>query len=362
MTAALLQEPVFRLFACCLPVRGAVRSTICDLQRGDYHFIPNVLYEILTRYRDATLAQLKEMVDAESHATLDEYFAFLEDKELGMWTLEPSSFPDLNPRFEVPSLLTNAIIDVDRESSHDWADLFGQLGDLGCQALQVRVFCDWPVAAIDAALEPALYGPLRTIDVLLKWTPEHEPERLKELIARHRRVQQVVVHSAPENRIYKRFVDCANLVYTSQPISSHEHCGQVRPGYFTVGTRFYVESLRYNSCLNRKLSIDAQGDIRNCPSMPASFGNAKITRLHSAVMDETFRRFWEINKDQVEVCRDCEFRYICPDCRAWVRESDEQFAKPSKCSYDPYTATWHPASPESTIDAARPDQTALIPA
>ena len=40
---------------------------------------------------------------------------------------------------------------------------------------------------------------------------------------------------------------------------------------------FYLESLRFNSCLNRKLSVDARGEIRNCPSMPASFGNAKTT-------------------------------------------------------------------------------------
>lgn len=355
MTAA-SQEPVFRLFACCLPVRGVVRSTICDLQRAEFHFIPNALYEILTKHRDSTMAQLKEMVDPEGHATLDEYFGFLEEHELGMWTSEPSAFPDLNLHFEVPTVLTNAIIDVDQSSAHDWADLLGQLSDLGCQALQVRVFCDWPLAAVDAALEPAMYGPLRTVDVLLKWTPEHEPEPLKELIAKHRRVQQVVVHSAPENRIYRRYVDSANLVYVTQVISSHEHCGQVEPGYFTVNTRFYVESLRFNSCLNRKLSVDAAGEIRNCPSMPDSFGNAKTTRLRSAVMDETFRQYWEINKDQVEVCRDCEFRYVCPDCRAWVRPSAERFAKPSKCGYDPYTGTWSGIAPEAPADTEQPGQ------
>jgi SPASM domain peptide maturase of grasp-with-spasm system len=349
------ERPVFRLFACCLPVRGAVRSTICDLQRGEYHFIPNVLYEILTKHRDATLEQLKAIVDPEEHEILDQYFAFLEEKELGLWTSEPSSFPELNLHWEVPSIITNAIIDVDRESSHDWENLLGQLGDLGCQALQVRVFCEWPLATVDAALEPTLQGPLRSIDILLKWTPEHEPERLRAFIQKHRRVQQVTVFSAPENHAERAFVDCANLVYATQTIDSHDHCGQVLPGYFTTGTRFFLESLRFNNCLNRKLSIDARGEIRNCPSMPASFGNARTTRLHAAVMDETFREFWEVNKDQVEVCRDCEFRYVCPDCRAWVRTSGERFAKPSKCSYDPYTATWSGTAAESAIELPRPE-------
>lgn len=334
------QEPVFRLFACCVPVRGVVRSTICDLQRNEYHLIPNSLYELLTTHKDATLSQLKTMVDADAHATLDEYFAFLEEKELGVWTTEPESFPELNLHWEVPSIITNAIIDVDEESRHDWDDLLGQLGDLGCQALQLRVFCELPLAAIDAALEPAMHGPLRSIDVLMKWTPEHDDERLREFIRKHRRLQTVTVFSAPENRIEAAFVDSTALVYATQAIPSHAHCGQVLPGYFTTGTRFFLESVRFNNCLNRKVSIDARGEIRNCPSMAASFGNESTTRLHAAVMNESFREYWEVNKDQVEVCRDCEFRYICPDCRAWVRTSDEKYAKPSKCSYDPYTATW----------------------
>lgn len=347
------KEPVFRLFACCLPVRGIVRSTICDLQRGEIHFIPNALYEILTRHRDATLQQLRDVVDPEGHAILDEYFAFLEEKELGIWTSEPESFPDLNLYWDVPSIITNAVIDVDERSSHDWAALIGQLHDLGCQALQVRVFCDWPLAALDAALEETLQGSLRGIDLLLKWTPEHDPERLREFIRKHRRVQQVTVHSAPENQIHKPFVENATLVYASQVIASAAHCGQVRPGYFTIGTGFFLEALHFNSCLNRKVAVDAAGEIRNCPSMPASFGNARTTDLRAAVMDEQFRALWEVNKDQVEVCRDCEFRYVCPDCRAWVRVSDEKFAKPSKCGYDPYTGTWRDDSTEAAFAAAQ---------
>jgi SPASM domain peptide maturase of grasp-with-spasm system len=354
------EGPVFRLFACCLPVRGVVRSTICDLQRGEYHFIPNSLYEILTTHRDATLEQLKAMVDPEAHDTLDEYFAFLEEKELGLWTSEPESFPELNLHWEVPSVITNAIIDVDQESNHDWEELIRQLGDLGCRALQLRVFCEMPLAAVDAALEPSLYGPLRSIDVLMKWTPEHEPEQLREFMKKHRRIQSATVFSAPENRVEKYFVDSSFLVYASQTISSHEHCGQVLPGYFTTGTAFTLESLRFNNCLNGKISIDVRGEIRNCPSMPASFGNAQTTRLHAAVMDETFREFWEVNKDQVEVCRDCEFRYVCPDCRAWVRTSEERFAKPSKCGYDPYTGTWSEASTEASIGIPQPEAASLV--
>ena len=48
-----------------------------------------------------------------------------------------------------------------------------------------------------------------------------------------------------------------------------------------------------------------------------------------------------IKKDQISVCKDCEFRYVCTDCRAYTQNSGDQYSKPLKCNYDPYTATWN---------------------
>ena len=37
----------FCLFSCCITVKGFRRSTICDLQRNAYMYIPNYLADIL---------------------------------------------------------------------------------------------------------------------------------------------------------------------------------------------------------------------------------------------------------------------------------------------------------------------------
>ena len=57
-------------------------------------------------------------------------------------------------------------------------------------------------------------------------------------------------------------------------------------------------------------------------------------------MDE-FRMLWNINKDKIDVCKDCEFRYICTDCRAYIKDKRDIYSKPLKCNYDPYTATFN---------------------
>lgn len=74
--------------------------------------------------------------------------------------------------------------------------------------------------------------------------------------------------------------------------------------------------------------------------MQQSFGNISSVSLASVVNHPTLVQLGSITKDQIEVCRDCEFRYVCTDCRAYTRESGNLYSKPAKCSYDPYTATW----------------------
>ena len=47
-----------------------------------------------------------------------------------------------------------------------------------------------------------------------------------------------------------------------------------------------------------------------------------------------------IKKDNIEVCKDCEFRHICTDCRAFTDSNSRPNARPSKCQYNPYISKW----------------------
>jgi radical SAM protein with 4Fe4S-binding SPASM domain len=73
--------------------------------------------------------------------------------------------------------------------------------------------------------------------------------------------------------------------------------------------------------------------------MLEDFGDIRTTPLREALEMPGFRDRWSVTKDSVGVCRDCEFRYICTDCRAYT-DGGDPLGKPAKCTYDPYTATW----------------------
>ncbi|PYQ62837.1 MAG: grasp-with-spasm system SPASM domain peptide maturase [Acidobacteria bacterium] len=333
--------PVFQLFACCLPVKGARRSLLCDVQRQSFQFIPNGLYEILTEHAGKTVAEIKAAYGHEYDEEIDEYFDFLLQNEFGFWCDDPERFPPIDLTWETPERITNAILDVDARSDHDYARILAELDDLGCKALEVRCFHGPTLAELRTILEAARYGRLRSIDLLVGFHPELTAEALARLAIEHQRISRIVVHSAPEGHRPPPSSTGVIFEHCTEAVSSPSCCGKVHPGYFAVNLETFAEAQRHNTCLNRKISVDARGEIRNCPSLPRSFGNARETSLHSALAHRDFAALWSINKDQIDVCRDCEFRYVCVDCRAYIQDGRDLYSKPSKCAYDPYTAEWH---------------------
>lgn len=334
-------EPVFKLFACCVPVRGARRSTLCDLQRQLYRFIPNALYEILTEHSGKTLAELEELYGSDSRRQLEEYFQFLTDNDFGFWCNEPDAFPPIEMVWERPERVANAIIDIDIGSSHDYERLIKQLDALGCSALQFRFFCQMGWSGVEAALTPTLASRIRSIDLLIRYDPSWKMEVLEKLCLKHQRISSVFIHSAPEEIVTQVAPFGTSVMYRRESVDSSAHCGFVHPRYFAVNLEFFAEAQKHNTCLNRKLSIDSTGNIRNCPAMARSYGNAADTSLFQALRDPEFSSLWSVGKDQVEICQDCEFRYICTDCRAFTIDPSKPNSKPLRCGYDPYVAKWN---------------------
>jgi SPASM domain peptide maturase of grasp-with-spasm system len=73
--------------------------------------------------------------------------------------------------------------------------------------------------------------------------------------------------------------------------------------------------------------------------MTECYGNIKDTTLEEVLNHPDFKKYWNIKKDQISICKDCEFRHICTDCRAYV-ENPVIYSKPLKCGYNPYTCEW----------------------
>lgn len=134
-------------------------------------------------------------------------------------------------------------------------------------------------------------------------------------------------------------------------LTGPDHCGAIHlKSLLRPRPNLFAELHHFNGCLNRKVSLRADGSICNCPSMRASFG-ADVSKLADVVRSPEFQKPWRLNKDRFETCHGCEFRYVCTDCRAYL-ESDLSLGKPARCSYDPATGIWAGSETPSVAGAS----------
>jgi SPASM domain peptide maturase of grasp-with-spasm system len=329
----------FNLFACCIPVKGATQSILCDLQRDTFVPIPNTLFFILSKYKNKSIGSIKSMFNNENDESIDEYFNMLVENNYGFFGDEPARFPAIDFSNEIePDFISNAIVDYAPHLTHDLKKIADDLSALYCEALELRFFYSMDIDRLYKILDEVKLSTLRSVEVVIGDDTSLTIDNIILLHQAHPRLRKITIHSSAQDRMMEHIE--IMIIYTTQAITSEKCCGVVSPWYFISNTQTFIEATKYNSCLNRKIAIDKDGNIKNCPSMNLTFGNAAKDSLSSIVDNPEFKSIWKITKDQVEVCRDCEFRYICQDCRAYKKTEANPLSKPLKCNYDPYTGQW----------------------
>lgn len=333
----------FTLFACCLPVRGAKRSTICDIQRNDFKVIPNDMYDVIKDLEVMTIEELKNKHDFEHHETIDEYLSFLLDNELGFFNDSPELFPKLNAEYKFPSFVSNSILDYNKNSTYDIENVVSQLDALGCGAVQIRFFDEISCSELTKICSMFNDRRIRSVELLIKFnqTDENQLSGLINISNSFNRVSSIIVHSAPVDEYkYQGIGELGKVMFVRQEITDHTHCGIISPFAFVLNIDMFSESKSFNNCLNNKISIDFSGSIRNCPATKVDYGKVEDIGLSEVLVNPGFRSLWSIKKDLIKVCQDCEFRYMCTDCRAFTVDDSDPYAKPRGCTYDPYRAEW----------------------
>jgi len=331
----------YKLYANCIPVRGARRSTICDLQKREAHPMPNDLYDLLVEKNGVfNVAELQKEVEDDSHPVLQEYLDFLLKNKLVHRCSNPENFPDLDLTWQHPSQITNAILDYNSSSRYSLRQVLDQLEELGCQHVQLRFFSIFDLQRLDNLLKSFLSSRFISFEVYLAYDRRVTKKMIRHLCEKHKRISYLTIHGSPATIAPSKGNGLERVSYVEERITDATHCGFISQDYLNVNMELFTEAQNFNTCLNRKISVDTKGIIKNCPATQTPFGHVKDTSLHSALAHKNFKDLWEVNKDQIEVCKDCEFRYICTDCRAFITNPEDKYSKPSKCSYDPYTAEW----------------------
>jgi SPASM domain peptide maturase of grasp-with-spasm system len=334
----------FNLFSNILVTKGTYRILISDLQRNASELYPLELYEVIEELKKKSIENIIENYDAESKQFIQEYIDLLLEKEYGFVTEEDwdRNFPPLSHTFYEPNEISNIFIEINDSSALDKIkqsveNLVVKHLVIYChKKLSVKEFQD-----INSQFEGSV---LNGIEIFSPFHNDVDQNFINNLSQTLNRVYSLVFHSCPKIPFKSKDIFRFSLQFSRENIKISS-CGKVDLKYFNTNISKVSEAINHNSCLHKKIGIDINGNIKNCPLMAESFGNINDTSLEEALLKKGFKNYWDITKDNIEVCRDCEFRYICTDCRAFTERTHKNkegldISKPLKCGYDPYTGKW----------------------
>ncbi|MCI3937518.1 grasp-with-spasm system SPASM domain peptide maturase [Chryseobacterium aahli] len=335
-----------KLFESVKITKGFHRSIIYDSNSGVLKFIPNALYDLLIDGSQNYLS-LKKELDVESAKILQQYIDFIISNKLGIIIhsiKELNRFKNSDNKIDKPNNLNYLIIDLDNLDILR-GKITQQITQNKIKFIQIRLgrlFDDKEIFELFSLLKWFNDTYINEISIVFAYTLEIF-NFIKNGKIDSEKYLQFIMHSSDEN-IHINY-GSIEIIKIKDEIKIPISCGSVKLENMNSSRSFYYESIHCNSCLNKKIAIDTNGNIRNCPSMPQSFGNIKDTTLEEALDHKDFKKYWNLTKDKIEVCKDCEFRYICTDCRAYTERTHEDkegldISKPLKCGYNPYIGEW----------------------
>lgn len=348
-----MKKQYFVLYTNCRLVNGVKRCLLIDYNQNIAYYISREYYQFIHYINGKEVDMIrKEMEDEESIRNFDDFIQQMVSRQLAFLTEMPELFPPISLALnDDKNGLRNAIIELDdtcfNEASFEL--LCHDLSELNCKDIQIRLHSPLNLCFLSLILSKLDETEALYVEIHLTYTTDVIEKQIKDFIEHWAIVSNVFVYNSPS--VYKTqvvneiegyaLISLGTIYFLNYPFDNGKCCGQIFLENLDF-TGFETNNLlmQKNGCLYKKVAIDINGNIHNCPSMPQTYGNICDTRLASILHNKQFTKCWNINKDKIKVCRDCEFRYNCTDCRAFLSDPSDPCSKPAKCGYNPCKCIW----------------------
>ncbi|KFF11516.1 hypothetical protein IW15_14980 [Chryseobacterium soli] len=319
----------FELYQDCFIVKGAKNILLCD-----FHF--NKILNITDFYHlfvDDYYIPIINNDELESVSYfVDEKFGTITD------TISPKGYRK-QFKWRSPNKINEVIIEHKIRDNFNLQDVYMFIEDLSSTFIQIR-FLEFSFSKFKKILSLIEFSCIRTAELILPYTDLTQSSKVINLLKQNFRIKVVYFYNSPENKSIVDNKRLFTMIYYEKDLINPKYCGVISEDYFLNDLNNISKNKTVNSCLYGKLFISNNGDLKNCPAMQNVLENFNTISAKSLIpkINEEKERF--ITKDQIEICRDCEYRYFCIDCRAYKENPENIFSKPLKCGYDPYKGIW----------------------
>jgi len=114
-----------------------------------------------------------------------------------------------------------------------------------------------------------------------------------------------------------------------------------KPEFF-INEEMLKKACFTNTCWYGKFAITETGAVIPCVfERNIVMGDLKKQSVQEILGSETLKKHWFLTLNQVNICKDCEFKYSCRDCRPLgIGICGDIFDKNPRCTYNPHTGEW----------------------
>ncbi|EGN56157.1 hypothetical protein PRBRB14_05340 [Hallella multisaccharivorax DSM 17128] len=333
------------IFPDIIITQGVNRTMIYDTKKpGVFLYIPNLPFDIINAIREKSVEAIRRRCNSYDLQLFNDFLEFIVNNKFGTFVDDITCFPSISEEYYSPSDIEILVIDIN-DIEHRYSYILSQLYGLCCQHLQLRFFSPVTIDSIQKVLVQLISFPWHSIELLVSYPLWENHEKITDFLYEYPMVS-VVVFNQPYTRFFNvnskyKHQSISSVLYTTQNFKKPTDCGVINKETLNcVSTlQSVLLSKKYNSCLYKKMFITQDGYIANCPCIPKYFGNIDKDNidLEALINNSSFKDIWNISKDKIRTCCDCEYRYFCNDCRAFVNNNRD---KPIKCSYNPFTNNW----------------------
>jgi SPASM domain peptide maturase of grasp-with-spasm system len=314
---------------------------LIDLDRGEIIDIPNLMYEVFCYNQNvnSTIDELKKHFNYEYSHGIDKIIEFCLNKKLGFLTEEPEIFHDINLFFETPYLLTNAVIEYSNNSHYSIENVISWLNEYGCQAIEIRLLGKYPENFVTNLMNKFNNSRITKFDIVLKFSEKIDVVLFsKNMFSKHPRIASFIFYSTPKGLEKKEFVHNKTISLISIDVESKFIEKKTRNS-FSCSLIAFSEAQSYNLGLNKKISINRFGKLKNYLTHEEEFGDVTQESIRCFTENVYLQNKWEISNNNIETCKDCQYRYVCVD-NSPISQRNGLYYRANPCDFDPYHNLW----------------------
>lgn len=330
--------------------KGDSQSIVYDLSEKRLFGVPNSFVDFLCIQEGSTIGQIVNSFLENEKKILFSYVTFLVSNklarlgtEMGQFGTKEQYLKGYEEKLKISTtIIDSAIIDVTKLSSYNIQNLFNRLNSFRCSKILLRFF----ESNIDLFFK--ILSSIQSSNTIVRfdiYLPVEMYLQIANILTNEPKLFNILVYRCPEcsvSFIDQDIIDLRKTIYKSTNSSlSPTDCGNITFSRTALipNNDYILKNHFVNSCLYKKISIDSEGYVKNCPSMKCHFGHIDIVDMQQVIEDISFKKYWYITKDQINTCCTCQYRYSCFDCRAYT-ENDDLYGRPSKCKFSPSLNTW----------------------